>query len=107
AQAGDTLGWSQIARSVSFRDPLGIKAVKKASIVLVATALCAVSGLAHAQGSYPNRPITMVVPLPAGGTADLLCRLAAERAGAALKQQAVTEDRRGGAGGRDAIEAVM
>ena len=28
-------------------------------------------------GSYPARPITMVVPLPAGGTADLLCRLAA------------------------------
>jgi tripartite-type tricarboxylate transporter receptor subunit TctC len=49
----------------------------------------------------------MVVPLPAGGTADLLCRLAAERASAALKQQVVTENRPVGAGGRVAIEAVM
>ena len=60
-----------------------------------------------AQGSYPSRPITMVVPLPAGGTADLLCRLAAERAGAALKQQVIVENRPVGAGGRVAIEAVM
>ena len=60
-----------------------------------------------APGSYPSRPITMVVPLPAGGTADLLCRLAAERAGAALKQQVIVENRPVGAGGRVAIEEVM
>src|SRR5262245_48989438 len=83
----------------------------RVSILFAAIALCAVSaqgqGQAHAQGGYPNRPITMVVPLPAGGTADLLCRLAAERAGAALKQQVTVENRPVGAGGRVAIEAVM
>jgi tripartite-type tricarboxylate transporter receptor subunit TctC len=62
---------------------------------------------AEGQGAYPTRAITMVVPLPAGGTADLLCRLAAERAGSALKQQVVVENRPVGAGGRVAIEAVM
>lgn len=62
---------------------------------------------AQTQGSYPSRAITMVVPLPAGGTADLLCRLAAERAASALKQQVIVENRPGGVGGRVAIEAVM
>jgi tripartite-type tricarboxylate transporter receptor subunit TctC len=75
----------------------------------VAIALCvaAVHAPAHAQGSYPSRPITMVVPLPAGATADLLCRIAAERAAGALKQQVVVENRPVGAGGRTAIESVM
>ena len=85
--------------------------MKRASILVAAAGLCAVLPTAHAQtqpqGSFPNRPITMVVPLPAGGTADLLCRLAAERAAAALKQQVVVENRPVGAGGRVAIEAVM
>ncbi|MBX9778646.1 MAG: tripartite tricarboxylate transporter substrate binding protein [Xanthobacteraceae bacterium] len=77
--------------------------------ILAAAALGAMFGPAHAQtaGSYLNRPITMVVPLPAGGTADLLCRLAAERAAAVLKQQVIVENRPVGAGGRVAIEAVM
>ena len=35
---------------------------------------------------YPSRPITLVVPFPAGGTADLLCRYAGEKASAALGQ---------------------
>ena len=54
-----------------------------------------------------NRPITMVVPLPAGGTADLLCRLAADKASVNLGQQVVVENRAGGAGGRVGTEAVL
>src|SRR5262249_54185218 len=49
----------------------------------------------------------MVVPLPAGGTADLLCRFAAEKASGVLGQQVVIENRPGGAGGRVATEAVL
>jgi tripartite-type tricarboxylate transporter receptor subunit TctC len=63
-------------------------------------------GTAQTQG-YPTRAITMVVPLPAGGTADLLCRLAADKASAALGQQVVVENRPGGAGGRVGTEQVM
>jgi tripartite-type tricarboxylate transporter receptor subunit TctC len=77
------------------------------SALFLAAALCITSSLAHAEAGYPSRPITMVVPLPAGGTADLLCRLAAERGGAVLKQQIIVENRPGGAGGRVAIEGVM
>ncbi|MEA2937146.1 MAG: hypothetical protein QOC56_650 [Alphaproteobacteria bacterium] len=69
--------------------------------------LAAVAAPAQAQGIFPSRQITMVVPLPAGGTADLLCRLAAEKAGAVLGQQVVIENRAGGAGGRVGTESVL
>src|SRR4029079_18704914 len=61
----------------------------------------------HAQTAFPTRPITLVVPLPAGGTADLLCRYAAEKASAGLGQQVVVENRPGGAGGRGGMEQVL
>ena len=69
--------------------------------------LACASGVAHAQTSFPNRPITMVVPRPAGGTADLLCRFAAEKASGLLGQQVVIENRAGGAGGRVGTESVL
>jgi tripartite-type tricarboxylate transporter receptor subunit TctC len=62
---------------------------------------------AQAQAAFPSRQITLVVPLPAGGTADLLCRFAAEKATAILGQQVVVENRPGGAGGRIGTEQVM
>jgi tripartite-type tricarboxylate transporter receptor subunit TctC len=69
--------------------------------------LLACASVAPAQTSFPNRPITMVVPLPAGGTADLLCRFAAEKASSLLGQQVVIENRAGGAGGRVGTESVL
>jgi tripartite-type tricarboxylate transporter receptor subunit TctC len=75
--------------------------------VLAATAVAAAIIPASGQTGFPSRPITMVVPLPAGGTADLLCRFAAEKASGALGQQVVVENRAGGAGGRVGTETVM
>jgi tripartite-type tricarboxylate transporter receptor subunit TctC len=49
----------------------------------------------------------MVVPFPAGGTADLLCRFAADKAGAGLGQQLIVENRPGGAGSRVGTEQVQ
>ena len=70
--------------------------------------LCALAATsAWAQGDFPSRPITLVVPFPAGGTADLLCRYAAEKVSTALGQQVVVENRTGGAGGRIGMEQVM
>ena len=78
-----------------------------AGTVLV-LALCALAcGSAQGQGAFPSKNITMVVPLPAGGTADLLCRYAAEKASAGLGQQVVVENRPGGAGGRVGMEQVL
>jgi tripartite-type tricarboxylate transporter receptor subunit TctC len=83
--------------------------IQRAGLAIAFSAALVVSavGTAQAQGDFPSRPITMVVPLPAGGTADLLCRFAADKAGSALGQQVVVENRAGGAGGRVGTEAVL
>ena len=76
--------------------------------ILGGAVLCALlTGPVMAQANFPTRPITMVVPLPAGGTADLLCRFAAEKATVILGQQVVVENRAGGAGGRVGMDQVM
>jgi tripartite-type tricarboxylate transporter receptor subunit TctC len=81
---------------------------RSAARVLASAMLWALtSAIAQAQSAFPSRNITMVVPLPAGGTADLLCRYAAEKASAGLGQQVVVENRPGGAGGRVGMEQVL
>src|SRR6516225_1552533 len=47
-------------------------------LVAGAAALPAVSRIAWAQ-AYPSRPITMIVPFPAGGATDVLARIMGER----------------------------
>jgi tripartite-type tricarboxylate transporter receptor subunit TctC len=55
--------------------------------------------------TYPDRPITLVVPYPAGGGNDVLGRLVAERMSKALGGTIVVENR-GGAGGTVATRQV-
>lgn len=55
--------------------------------------------------TYPERPLTLVVPYPAGGSTDILGRLIAERLGAALSQTVIVENR-SGAGGNIGADAV-
>ena len=70
--------------------------------MLSAALMCAAAaGLAlpvHAQADYPNKPIKLIVPFPAGGTSDLMGRMIADELGKALKQPVVVENV-GGAGG--------
>jgi tripartite-type tricarboxylate transporter receptor subunit TctC len=58
---------------------------------------------------YPTRPVTLIVPYPAGGGVDVLGRLVGAKLSIALGQQVVIENR-GGAGGmigtRDAARAA-
>lgn len=68
--------------------------------LLIASALAAPS-LALAQ----TQPIRLIVPAPPGGSTDILARILIERAGAALGQSIVV-DNRGGAGGIIGTEAA-
>jgi tripartite-type tricarboxylate transporter receptor subunit TctC len=65
----------------------------------------AVAAPALAQDGFPQRPISLVVPFPAGGSTDLVARVVAERMGEALGQPVVVENR-GGAGGNIGSAAV-
>jgi tripartite-type tricarboxylate transporter receptor subunit TctC len=53
---------------------------------------------AHAQDNWPNRPVKIVSPFPAGGTSDVMARLIADALSKDLGQQFIV-DNVGGAGG--------
>jgi tripartite-type tricarboxylate transporter receptor subunit TctC len=62
-----------------------------------AAALPAVSRVARAQ-AYPTRPITIIVPYPAGGGADAVARIMAERMRTFLGQPIIIENVAGASG---------
>jgi tripartite-type tricarboxylate transporter receptor subunit TctC len=57
---------------------------------------------ASAQDAYPTRPITLIVPFAAGGTSDVIARVAAEQMSRVLGQPIVNENVPG-AGGSTAL----
>ncbi len=67
------------------------------SLMICASALLAGSDSAYTQ-AYPNRPITMVAPFPAGGAVDTIGRLIAERMQESLGQSVIVENVTGAAG---------
>jgi tripartite-type tricarboxylate transporter receptor subunit TctC len=67
--------------------------------IAAALATLAVAIAAHAQSDYPNRTVTMIVPFPPGGVADITARPVAEAMGRYLKQAVVVENRAGAGGG--------
>jgi tripartite-type tricarboxylate transporter receptor subunit TctC len=55
---------------------------------------------------YPNKPITIVIPLPPGGSNDIMARAVADKLSVSLGQQVVIENRASGGSGTVATRAV-
>ena len=69
----------------------------KSLLCIAAISIVAAQASAQTQ-SYPSRPITVVVPFPAGGPSDVVARIVTEEMGKILGQSMVVENV-GGAGG--------
>ena len=78
---------------------------RKLAQAYLAIAFAAASFAAFAQAPYPARPVRLVVPYAAGGIADLLGRIVAEKLSAHYGQPVVI-DNRPGAGGHVGGEFV-
>ena len=76
------------------------------TILFAVAALAALASAgAAAQSSYPNKPVRIVVPFPAGGTTDIVARLIAVELQKTWGQPVVIENR-AGAGGNIGADAV-
>ena len=78
-----------------------LKLSRFAWLGLIAALLPAAAGAQD----FPNRAIKLIVPFPAGGPADTIARIYAERMQAILGQPVVV-DNRSGAGGITGVDAV-
>src|SRR4051812_9123170 len=78
--------------------PMERRIMRLIIIALAVFALIADEVIPAAAQTWPERPVTMVVPFAAGGGTDLLGRIVAKRLSEVLRQQVVVENI-GGAGG--------
>jgi tripartite-type tricarboxylate transporter receptor subunit TctC len=75
-------------------------------LLAAATLLALLDALPATAQPYPMRPITLVVPLPPGGTNDIMARIIGERMTKLLGQQIVVENRAAGGSGTVATRQV-
>src|SRR5713101_2987909 len=87
----------RIARADSTKSPGGAMA-RAVRFLLAASLTISASGAAAAEdpsASFPNRPIRMIVPFPAGGPSDILARLIGQKMSEDWGQPVVIENRPG------------
>src|SRR2546429_6277053 len=74
--------------------------------IALASAVIAISAIAEAgEDGWPERPLRLVVPFPAGSSTDIIARILAQKLSHRLAQQIVIENRAGASGniGADAV----
>ena len=73
--------------------------------VAIATTLAPLSGQAQ-PAPYPSRPIKLVVPVAAGGGADAVARMLADKMGQSLGKPIIIENKAGGSGTIGSVEVA-
>jgi len=69
------------------------------ALLAVMAASTALFAAAKAADDYPSRPIVLVIPLPPGGTNDIMARAVSDKMSASLGQRIVIENRNAGGSG--------
>ncbi len=83
-----------------------LQTLRRRALTSALTALALLVSSQTALAVYPERPLRLIVPFPAGGAADMMARGLAQKMSDQLGRQVVI-DNRGGAGGTIAAEAVI
>jgi tripartite-type tricarboxylate transporter receptor subunit TctC len=74
--------------------------------ILIATAVAALTASSALAQGYPNRPLRMIVPFPAGGGVDTMARILAQKMSDVVKQPVLVEHKPG-AGGNVGTDFVV
>ena len=94
-----TLGWAAVHTAAHAAARTGALATARSASFTVALigALALLPGGAQAQDPWPNKPISLVVPYPPGGTSDVIGRQLAQRLREELGQTVIVENKAGAA----------